>query len=180
MDVLKIGTPSPKQRLLLTPKTLPVQIGRRSIFFIFYYCDALFHLTFVLGNTCSSLIPFPGHSDNPLPLKIYHYCSVSLPFSSDSSPSPTTPWRQLCIWLQQFAPHYVPKLGQTWKMLSPLHLGAGRGWVSIVQLILSHERKELNSVAGESQVTPLLRAGFYTLTKRKSVHSAECYNNSSR
>ena len=65
------------------------------------------------------------------------------------------------IWLQQYAPKYVPKQGQAWTILPPLHLAAGRGWLSLVQLILATDRKDIDAIEGENGLTPILRAAVY-------------------
>lgn len=65
------------------------------------------------------------------------------------------------LWLQKYAARYVPKVGQNWTMLPPLHLAAGYGWLSLVQLILEGDKKDLDAMGGESRLTPLFRACCY-------------------
>ena len=65
------------------------------------------------------------------------------------------------VWLQKYAANYVPKTGQTWTMLPPLHLAAGRGWLAVVQIILDNDKKDLETQAGESLCTLLLPACVY-------------------
>ena len=65
------------------------------------------------------------------------------------------------FWLQEYAANYVPKQGQAWTMLRPLHLAAGHGWLSLVQLILATDKRDIDTTSGETLLTPVLRASVY-------------------
>ena len=65
------------------------------------------------------------------------------------------------FWLQRYAENYVHRTQQSWTMLSPLYLAAGRGWLGLLRLILAYNIEDMDTLGGQTCWTPLLRACCY-------------------